>query len=586
VEPLTEVLKESFERHTLPTTTKQGIIKILYKKGDPRKLRNYRPLTMLNTDYKVLAKLLNRRVASVIEHVVSSPQLGFVPGRIITEASHLTKLMQAYLDETDEEGLMIALDWEKAFDSISWDYLHDSLEAINVGPDMRRWYHILYNYNDPLMRCVQANGKRTTPFPINSGIPQGCPLSPITFIFVSEGLTRLILNDPHYQGISIKGRKFCLSQFADDTLLYLKGYSGLRRAWKLIKVFEDASGMRLNIKKTEGLRCGALRRKPPPYSPELKTDLVNWTDDSNWVRLLGIPFWETETSDKVDAFFTQLYNKAKARIASWNPDYHTNLARTRVATIMYLSIFRYWTQCMLPPKHITEAINSDVQAFTWAKDPDLNPDEQGTEAKFRRWMKGVSQYGNRVKKLGLGVFPWTNHARAIRARWITRYLDPTAGDYKFILDAWFARYHEGRGAVATTMPTKDLTKSLTYRPSALPKFWTTALLDYRALTIDKTRTQECLSQEEAKAMPVWWNPLFKVKSRAYIDTWRDYIKVVRVRDLIYPRQNRVYTHDEILEKFYDIFQAAGDNAFRVKGNKTVSVKTITNQWFAILSAIP
>ncbi len=74
--------------------------------------------------------------------------------------------------------------------------------------------------------------------------------------------------------------------------------------------------MRLNIKKIEGLRCGALRRKPPPYSPELETDLVNWTDDSNWVRLLGIPFWETETPDKVDAFFTQLYNKAKARIAT------------------------------------------------------------------------------------------------------------------------------------------------------------------------------------------------------------------------------------------------------------------------------
>ena len=586
LQPLTEVLKESFDNHTLPSTTKQGVIKILYKKGDPRELRNYRPLTMLNTDYKILAKILNRRVASVIEHVVSSPQLGFVPGRIITEASHLAKLMQAYLDETDEEGLMIALDWEKAFDSISWDYLHDSLEAINVGPDMRRWYHILYNYDDPLMRCVQANGKRTTPFPINSGIPQGCPLSPITFIFVSEGLTRLIVDDPHYQGITIKGRKFCLSQFADDTLLYLKGYSGLRRAWKLIKVFEDASGMRLNIKKTEGLRCGALRRTPPPHSPELKTDLINWTDDSSWVRLLGIPFWETETLEKVNAFFTHLYNKAKARIASWNTEYHTNLARTRVATIMYLSIFRYWTQCMLPPKHLTEAIISDVQAFTWAKDPDLDPDEQGTEAKFRRWMKASAQYGNRVKKIGLGVFPWANHVRAIRARWITRYLDTTEGDYKYILDLWFARYYEGRGAVATTMPVKDLTKSLTYRPSSLPKFWVAALQDFRSLTIDKARIHECLSQEEAKAIPVWWSPLFKVKSRAYINTWRDYIRVVRLRDLIHPRQNRVYTHNEILEKFYDIFQGSGDNAFKVKGNKTVTVKTITNQWFAILSAIP
>ena len=241
---------------------------------------------------------------------------------------------------------------------------------------------------------------------------------------------------------------------------------------------------------------------------------------------------------------------------------------------------------MLPPKHLTEAIISDVQAFTWAKDPDLDPDEQGTEAKFRRWMKASAQYGNRVKKIGLGVFPWANHVRAIRARWITRYLDTTEGDYKYILDLWFARYYEGRGAVATTMPVKDLTKSLTYRPSSLPKFWVAALQDFRSLTIDKARIHECLSQEEAKAIPVWWSPLFKVKSRAYINTWRDYIRVVRVRDLIHPRQNRVYTHNEILEKFYDIFQGSGDNAFKVKGNKTVTVKTITNQWFAILSVIP
>ena len=71
---------------------------------------------------------------------------------------------------------------------------------------------------------------------------------------------------------------------------------------------------------------------------------------------------------------------------------------------------------MLPPKYITEAIISDVQAFTWAKDPDLDPDEQGTEARFRRWMKVAAQYGNRLKNIGLGVFPWTNHSRAIRAR--------------------------------------------------------------------------------------------------------------------------------------------------------------------------
>ena len=64
-EPLTTVLNEAHSRHELPASTKQGIVKLLYKKGDPRDVRNYRPLTMLNTDYKVLTSTLNRRIARV-----------------------------------------------------------------------------------------------------------------------------------------------------------------------------------------------------------------------------------------------------------------------------------------------------------------------------------------------------------------------------------------------------------------------------------------------------------------------------------------------------------------------------------------
>jgi hypothetical protein len=178
-EPLTDVLNEAHSNHELPPSTKQGIVKLLYKKGDPRDVRNYRPLTMLNTDYKVLTSTLNRRIARVIHYLVSSPQLGFVPGRIITESSHLAKLIQAYLDENDEDGLLVALDWEKAFDSISWDYLHEAVRALGFGPDIQRWYAILYNSYDPPERSIQANGQRSTPFHLYSGIPQGCPLSPL-----------------------------------------------------------------------------------------------------------------------------------------------------------------------------------------------------------------------------------------------------------------------------------------------------------------------------------------------------------------------------------------------------------------------
>ena len=113
------VLVDSHRRGVLPTTMMEGELTLLFKKGDPREVRNYRPITLLNTDYKVLEKVLASRLKYVLDSIISNAQLGFVPKRVISEASHLSKLVQAYLDETDEEGLLLALDWEKAFDRAS-----------------------------------------------------------------------------------------------------------------------------------------------------------------------------------------------------------------------------------------------------------------------------------------------------------------------------------------------------------------------------------------------------------------------------------------------------------------------------------
>eukprot|EP00962_Isochrysis_galbana_P034981 scaffold11925_cov101-Isochrysis_galbana.AAC.2 len=79
------------------------------------------------------------RMKSVVNIFVSKQQLWFVPKRLIGEATHLLKLIQAYLEETDEEGLILALDWEKAFDRVSWDYYHQAIGALGFGPNFANW---------------------------------------------------------------------------------------------------------------------------------------------------------------------------------------------------------------------------------------------------------------------------------------------------------------------------------------------------------------------------------------------------------------------------------------------------------------
>jgi hypothetical protein len=85
---------------------------VLCEKGDPRDVRNYRPITLLQVDYKIYYKVLVRRMKTVIDSFVSTEQLGFVPNRNIAEATHLTKLIQNYLDDKEVDGLLLALHWE------------------------------------------------------------------------------------------------------------------------------------------------------------------------------------------------------------------------------------------------------------------------------------------------------------------------------------------------------------------------------------------------------------------------------------------------------------------------------------------
>ena len=130
---LTDVINESAIRGKLPHSCLQGIISVLYKKGDRDDPRNYRPITLLNNDFKIITKTLVRRMTDAVKQFVSREQNGFVPGGFLPENVMLLKLIQAYLEDKDEDGMMIFLDMEKAFDRSDWDYMIDAMRAVGFG---------------------------------------------------------------------------------------------------------------------------------------------------------------------------------------------------------------------------------------------------------------------------------------------------------------------------------------------------------------------------------------------------------------------------------------------------------------------
>ena len=448
VDNLLAMLTEAEEEGHLHPDVQNGDISVLHKKGDHGECRNYRPITLLNVDYKIYAKVIAFRMRKALDYFVSPNQLGFVPGRNISEASHLSQLVQGYLDETDGEGLLIALDWEKAFDRVSWDFLHDAYEALGFGHTFRNRAFMLANSYTPPTRCVKIAGVRGEPFEIHSGVPQGCPFAPLAFLVCAEALTRAIKTNPDIEGIEIGDVIHVIGQFADDTILYLKNYSSLKFMWGEIESYEKASGHRANKKKFEGIRAGCTRRMAPPS--DRQNALIKWAG-KGYVRLLGIPHWEDNRDPRnlthdTSEFWDELYLKCKRLLAGWKR--HGDLTiygRVMLVNMMIYSRFRYPCHCMFMPEKYVAAMLSDGQALLWDRDFAPDKDEFGSTRTKKRWIKEGAMSGKTRTHLGISLLDWRAHLKGLAVRWIMHYLDSKRGAWKTVLDMWFVKepYTEG-----------------------------------------------------------------------------------------------------------------------------------------------
>ena len=553
---------ELYEHGELTSNMLMGEIILLYKKKDPRDIRNYRPITLLNVEYKILTKILVERLKQVIEEIISPEQTGFVPGRHIQWNTHLLNLIEAYLNETDEEGLFIFLDWEKAFDRCSWPYLHKAARALGLSDNMCEWLRMLYDEDRPARRRVGVNGYFSEYFSLGSGTAQGCPASPCVFLLVVEALVRLIRDDPEWEPIVINGVEHRVSLFADDTVALVRTAGGIRPMWKNVRTYEKASGGLANGTKFEGLRLGRSRRNQYDHSFEPRITAptyvlkggcvrshisvpegygIKWCKRGEYVLSLGVPHgWDFNVRD----FFTSKYFATKTNMAGWHDvERMSPQGSAMVANNMVYSRFRYWIGTLCMPADISRAVYADVQSLIWGKDVVFRADELGSED-ARRYIREGAQFRAR-RNGGIGLTHWTSHERGMAAIWLFRYNAAGAPPYKSVLDVWLARTTEGRGGVFSTLPIRELIRPLGQRACALPRFWIFAIRSLRKLNWLPVGPAAYINMDEARAEPFWTSKRIKVRQRARGDSWRDEMGFNRVQDLIDFEENQPHTDERI-----------------------------------------
>ena len=279
----------------MSTSMRQAIITCIPKgKKDRMLIKNWRPISLLTVIYKLACTVIAERLKPYLNNIVSEPQSGFIPGRCISDSTRLIYDLMFYTEKHHIPGLLMQIDFEKAFDSVSWKFLYNVLESFGFDNNFIKWVKL---FNTDIKAYIIQCGFMSEPIPVGRGCRQGDPLSPYLFILIAEVLCSLINRSPHVVGLSIGKTMFKLTQFADDTTLILDGsVNSLQAALNILELFGDISGLKINTEKTKLVWVGSevsskrkLKVSQKLYWGETQFNLlgITFSNDLNLIPVLN-----------------------------------------------------------------------------------------------------------------------------------------------------------------------------------------------------------------------------------------------------------------------------------------------------------
>ncbi|GJT45441.1 RNA-directed DNA polymerase, eukaryota [Tanacetum coccineum] len=242
-----------FTHDDLPIGCNSSFIALIPKIPDANLVKDFRPISLIGSVYKIIAKILSNRLVNVLGGIVSEVQSAFVANRQILDGPFILNEVIQWCKAKKKQTLIFKVDFEKAYDSVRWDFLDDVLCKFGFGDKWRRW----------IQCCLQSsrgsiilNGSPTEEFEFGKGLKQGDPLSPFLFILIMESLHlsfQRVVDAGLFHGVKLRDTVTLSHLFYADDAVFVGQWSqrNISTLTHVLKCFHKASGLKINMCKSK-----------------------------------------------------------------------------------------------------------------------------------------------------------------------------------------------------------------------------------------------------------------------------------------------------------------------------------------------
>ncbi|GJR00701.1 RNA-directed DNA polymerase, eukaryota [Tanacetum coccineum] len=390
----------------IPPGCNSSFIALIPKVPDANLVKDFRPISLIGSIYKIIAKILSNRLVNVLGDIVNEVQSAFIAERQMLDGPFILNEILQWCTKKKKKTLIFKVDFEKAFDSIRWNFLDDVLKEFGFRCKWRNW---IQSFLTSSKGSILVNGCPTNEFQFYKGLKQGDPLSPFLFILVMESLHlsfQRIVNAGMFKGI-VLDQSLCLSHmfYADDAIFLGEWSDGnISTLIHVLKCFFHASGLKINLNKSKIMGINVESAQVIQAAAKLGC------------LVLKCPFYYLGTRvggsmTRVQAW-QEIVEKVKSRLSKWKSKTlsiggRLTLLKSVLGSIpvFHMSIFKVPSKVL----HILESIRSHF----------FNGHDPGS--KKASWVKWNNVLTDK-KRGGLGVSSLFALNRGLMIKWVWKFL--------------------------------------------------------------------------------------------------------------------------------------------------------------------